>query len=84
MPKPNDELKELQKAYNRVFSGKDGDKILADLKKRTYYNATTYSPGCSAIDIAHREGRRSCLVHIINMMNMNVEHLEKLREKLNA
>jgi hypothetical protein len=70
------ELKEMVGKYRRVFSGKDGEAVLADLKKRCFVKETTFSENHGRM--AFNEGRRSIFAHITNMKETDPDKLTDL------
>ena len=69
-------LKELKKAYNARFQGKDGQLVLDDIKRHCFLNDTTYQGDRDEMLI--NEGMRRVALHIENMMNLDIEKIEKL------
>lgn len=59
-------IEELQAAYARVFSGPDGERVLADLLFRGRYEKPLFSP--DALEMAHAEGRRSLVLQVLEMV----------------
>jgi len=81
-----DKIKLLKQRYISVFSGKDGAKILEDLEKMCFVNQSTLYLEQPHVMI-YREGQRSVLVHIKNMMNFDIKRISeliKLREEDDA
>lgn len=78
--KESHELKEkklLVGSYQRVFKSKDGERVLADLKKRCFVNKTSLSPGQPDVT-GFNEGRRSIFVRIEEMIETDVDKLKEL------
>jgi len=71
------EFKELIGKYSRVFSGKDGDAVMADLEKRCFVHSTTFNENHGRFGF--NEGRRSIYDYIWNMKNKRVEQDEDLQ-----
>lgn len=66
--------KQIQQAYERVFSGKDAEIVLADLMGQCKPNETTFvlgHPDASAFN----EGMRALWVYIQKYINMTDEEL---------
>lgn len=59
------ELKELQKMYRITFDSVEGKEVLADLKS-AYYHRTSF--GKDPYETAYKEGQRSVLIRIINLL----------------
>jgi len=82
-----EQLKELetqiaanQQLYHRVFDGEDGKAVLKDLEKRCFVKHTTYND--SHGQMSFNEGRRSIYVHIINLLEKDLEEvLEELTKE---
>lgn len=72
-----DELRQLKKDYISAFSSSAGKRVLEDLEKRGFMNRTTYSEGKGRIFF--NEGMRFFMVHIRNMMSMDIKMLIKLQ-----
>jgi hypothetical protein len=70
------EMKVLVGQYRRVFTGKDGEAVLADLKKRGFFSQTTFSESYGRMGF--NEGRRSLVVHIENMKQLDPDKLTEL------
>lgn len=73
------DMKQKKKDYIDAFSSGAGKRVLADLEHLGYINRTTYShvPGRMQLN----EGMRFLVVHIKNMMSMDIEQLEALMQK---
>jgi hypothetical protein len=67
-----DKIKELKTNYITTFGSEQGIVILSDLEKRCHYNATTNVVGDSH-ESAYREGQRSVILFIKNMLLNNNE-----------
>lgn len=67
------ETKELVGKYRRVFSTKDGEAVLEDLKKRCFVDSTTFDESHGRMGF--NEGRRSVFVHILTMKEKDPEKL---------
>ena len=58
---------QLKVLYKEVFTSDSGKKIMEDLGKRFSMNNSTYVPNSD--ETVYKEGQRSVLVLINNMMN---------------
>ena len=69
-------LEAIRKDYIACFSTASGKRVLTDLEKQCFINKTTFSPtkGRTLLN----EGMRFVVVHIKNMMSMDIETLKKL------
>lgn len=65
-------LKQLVINYKTTFGSADGEKVLADLKKRCSFETTTFVAGDSH-DTAFREGQRAVVLFIQSMLNKKME-----------
>lgn len=68
MAKPEDIIAQLQKDYKFVFSNDEGKRVLADLQRRCFFTSSTFVPD-NANETFVREGQRSVVLHILNMLN---------------
>ena len=68
----NKQLAELRLAYRRVFNTDDGQKVLADLKKRSSFEATTFVSGDPHTS-AFNEGQRAAVLLIVRMLSEEKE-----------
>lgn len=59
----------LHKAYKIIFDSAEGQRVLADLEQRGFYNHNLFDtdPG----RMAFNEGRRSLVLHIHHMADPN-------------
>ena len=62
------DLKELKQKYKITFSSKEGEKVLADLTS-AYYHRSSFKE--NPYETAYREGQRSVLIRIINLIKEN-------------
>ncbi len=76
MPTLND-LKQLKADYKNTFSTEEGQRVLKNLEKLCFVHGTTFSVDDGVIQF--NEGKRTVVVQIQNMIVMD---LEKLREQL--
>ena len=54
------------KLYQRIFKSEDGEKLLEDLEKRCNVESTSFSK--DPYETAFREGQRSVILHIKNIL----------------
>ena len=73
--------KALKDDYVATFSSEYGQRVLADLRKRGFFNKTLYMPGIDAIGLALREGQRIVVIHIDNMMSLDMNKIKEQYEK---
>ena len=66
MPSDEDELKQLKQDYRITFTSKEGERVLADLRS-AYYHRGSFIKG-DPYETSHREGQRSVLIRIINLL----------------
>lgn len=73
------ELEQKKKDYVSTYSTAEGKRVLQDLEAICFMNRTTFSvkEGRTLLN----EGMRFVVVHIKNMMIMDVAKLRKLTEK---
>ncbi len=71
------EIEQMKKDYLAAFSTEAGKRVLTNLENICYINKTTFTKG-DDLAMALHEGMRFVVVHIKNMMNMNIEQLKKL------
>ena len=60
------ELKQLRAAYKLVFETPDGQRVLADLRRRCHVHTSTFSP--TADEIFVNEGQRQVVLYIEDML----------------
>jgi len=65
MADQDNELKQLKQDYQITFSSKEGERVLADLTSAYYHRSSFYY---YSYETAHREGQRSVLIRVINLM----------------
>lgn len=68
----NKQLAELKLAYRRTFNTDDGQQVLADLKKRSSFEATTFVSGDPHTS-AFNEGQRAAVLLIVRMLSEEKE-----------
>lgn len=71
-------LKQLRQDYLQTFDTEAGQKVLGDLKKRFFWNHTTFAPGEGETQL--NEGGRRVLLTIENIMTLPIEELIKEEE----
>lgn len=69
--------KELIGKYRRTFSGKDGEAVLEDLKRRCSVTTTPFTPGQPDTS-AFKMGRQAIFMHIQNMVQADPDALKDL------
>jgi len=69
-----EDLKELKKNYIQTFSTPEGQKVLEDLRKRFYWNESTFSVEQGETYL--NEGGRRVLLTIENIMKLTVDELK--------
>ncbi len=57
---------ELKLAYQQTFANEQGEKVLNDLAQRCHFFTTTWSEKTE--ELAYKEGQRSVLLFINNMV----------------
>jgi len=62
------DLKEIESIYKITFESPEGLKVLADLKS-AYYHRSSFKN--DPYETAYREGQRSVLIRIINLIKEN-------------
>lgn len=70
------ELEQVKKDYVDTFSSKAGKRVLEHLESICFIKKTTYSPELNRTFFS--EGQRFIVVHIKNMMDMDIGKLRKL------
>jgi len=75
------ELKELVGKYRRTFQGKDGEAVLADIRKRCFRDQTTFDNNHGRMGF--NEGRRSVLVRIETMISIKPDEVADLPREYN-
>ncbi len=60
-------IEQLKKDYQHIFSTDEGKRILSDLQRRCFFTTSTFVPD-NANETFVREGQRSVVLHIINMI----------------
>jgi len=68
MADSDDDLKQLKQDYQITFSSKEGERVLADLTS-AYYHRGSFKE--NPYETAYREGQRSVLIRIINLIKEN-------------
>jgi len=67
----NKKLEELKLKYRRTFNTDDGEQVLADLKRRFGFEATTFSD--DPYLTAFNEGQRAATLLIVRMLSEKKE-----------
>lgn len=66
-------------AYKRVFSGPEGDRVLADLMQSCHMLGSSYNGNLN--DVVFHEGERNVVLRILKNMNVDVQKLqERIRQ----
>jgi hypothetical protein len=68
MADSDDELKQLKKDYQITFSSKEGERVLADITS-AYYHRSSFKN--DPYETAYREGQRSVIIRVINLIEEN-------------
>jgi len=67
-------IKGLKVSYRKTFESEEGVKVLADLKRRCFYDTTTITNNAEVT--AFNEGQRMVVLHILNSMKVDTVKLE--------
>lgn len=62
------QIEEMKLAYRRAFNNDDGQRVLADLKSRFSFEASTFIPGDPHYS-AFKEGQRDAVLLIVRMLS---------------
>lgn len=62
------QIEDLKLAYRRTFNTEDGERVLADLKARFSFEASTFIPG-DPHHSAFKEGQRDAVLLIARMLS---------------
>lgn len=72
-----------RKAYAEVFKDKNGERVLADLKRFCHGDSPTFVKNDpNGREQAYREGRREVWLRIIKYLNLTPAEIEALQEKI--
>lgn len=74
------EIKELKQLYLNVFDSADGKKVLEDLSKKLYVYRTPFDENSN--NMSFKVGQQSVILHIKNMMNIDIKKTEELINKI--
>lgn len=66
--------------YAKVFSGPDGEAVLADLKKTHFFERSEFHP--DPREHARQSGERNVILRINDILKTNVQTLEKELERM--
>jgi len=69
------ELKKLAMAYRNVFGSELGKMVLEDLRSNGFEMNTVFD--ADALKMSRNEGRRQAWLHVKNLMEMDLNELEK-------
>ena len=61
----DEELKDIKKIYLSTFASMEGETVLADLQS-AYYRRSSFSK--DPYETAYREGQRSVIIRILNLL----------------
>lgn len=67
MADPQKIIEQLKKDYQHIFDTDEGKRVLSDLQRRCFFTVSTFVPD-NANETFVREGQRSVVLHIINMI----------------
>lgn len=73
-------VKRLARCYREVFGSEAGKIVLADLSKNCHVMKSTYNGDGHT---AFREGQRSVMLRILQIMEMNEHEIMKLEREYN-
>ena len=59
------QLKNIKRDYRITFGSKEGERVIADLRS-AYYKRSSFSKDTN--EMAYREGQRSVVIRIINLI----------------
>jgi hypothetical protein len=59
------QLKNIKRDYRITFGSKEGERVIADLRS-AYYKRSSFSKDTN--EMAYREGQRSVVIRIINLL----------------
>ena len=59
------QLKNIKRDYRITFGSKEGERVIADLRS-AYYKRSSFSKDTN--EMAYREGQRSVIIRIINLL----------------
>ena len=59
------QLKNIKRYYRITFGSKEGERVIADLRS-AYYKRSSFSKDTN--EMAYREGQRSVIIRIINLL----------------
>ena len=76
-----DKIREVKQLYIDVFDNDNGKKILEELGKRCFIHRPTFNK--DGMTMAFNEGQRSIILHIQNMMKIDIDATKKLIEAQN-
>jgi hypothetical protein len=69
-------IKGVREDYKKVFSSEEGQKVLADLERVCLFRTSTFNR--EPLTMAFQEGLRGVYLHILTILTLNIEELEKL------
>lgn len=72
-------IKERKQIYQNVFESPDGKNVLEDLARHAFGSKTTFNENSNRM--AYNEGQRSIILHIQNMMRIDIEKTREMLKK---
>jgi len=63
------QLKNIKRDYRITFGSKEGERVIADLRS-AYYKRSSFSKDTN--EMAYREGQRSVIIRIINLLEEKI------------
>ena len=63
------QIKDLKRDYGITFGSKEGERVIADLRS-AYYKRSSFSKDTN--EMAYREGQRSVIIRIINLIEEKI------------
>jgi hypothetical protein len=78
MGRTSKKILERDTAYKQVFNSEFGDRVLDDLIER--YNVMEPITARDPVEMAHREGQRSVVLHILKVLVQDSTRIRKAME----
>jgi len=63
-----EEYVKIIQSYKNLFNSPDGEMVIENLKSLVGYDDFMYYKGVESHELFYKEGRRSVVVHIINIL----------------
>jgi hypothetical protein len=76
----SEKIKGLRNDYKKIFDSEEGKRVLKDLETVCLYRATTFNK--DSLIMAFQEGLRAVYLHITTIMNMDIEELERITNRI--